>query len=44
MTWASRVREGRKRIVLDRKKTEERGKVILEKYKVGEDRSGDLNQ
>jgi len=28
--------------VLDREKTEERGKVILEKYKVGEDRSGDL--
>jgi S1-C subfamily serine protease len=31
-----------KQIVLDRKKTEERGTVILEKYKVGADRSGDL--
>lgn len=32
-----------KQIVLDRKKTEERGKLILEKYKVGEDQSADLD-
>lgn len=32
-----------KKIVLDRKKTDERGKLILDKYKVGEDRSGDLD-
>jgi len=31
-----------KQIVLDRKKTKERGKVILNKYKVGKDRSVDL--
>jgi hypothetical protein len=36
--------EGRKQIVLDRKKTEKRGKVILDKYKVGADRSGDLKR
>jgi hypothetical protein len=32
-----------KQIVLDRKKTKERGKLILDKYKVGKDRSGDLD-
>jgi len=33
-----------KQIVLDREKTDERSGIILEKYKVGADRSGDLNR
>lgn len=33
-----------KQIVLDREKTDERSGIILEKYKVGVDRSGDLNR
>jgi len=33
-----------KQFVLDREKMDERSKVILEKYKVGSDRSGDLKR
>jgi hypothetical protein len=33
-----------KQFILDREKMDERSKVILEKYKVGSDRSGDLKR
>ena len=33
-----------KQIVVDREKTDERSGIILENYKVGEDRSGDFNK
>ena len=33
-----------KQFILDKKKMDERSKIILEKYKVGSDRSGDLKK
>jgi len=36
------VDEQRKQIVLDKAKTAERNKLILKKYKIPADRSGDL--